>query len=219
MAKHLFLTLEGIDGAGKTTLAAAVCQRLSRSDLQFRSRRDFSGASDYVCKIASRLSEVLWASGDSLDLNSQFWADLQRAWHRLMSQSVLAQSACHVLMDGWFFKFVAKLAAAGVPLKQLLESFEGVRIPDHTFLLDITPATAWQRKIFGKMESGLHAQGETGLGRESFIRYQEATRQQLRAIGDQSPNWTLISVDGKDLSDCIECIVAEIESVINKHEH
>ncbi|WP_326580824.1 hypothetical protein OIE69_42460 [Actinacidiphila glaucinigra] len=204
-----FIALEGIDGAGKTTLAREISD-LSYPDLfaveavpEFRlpadpdgrylfiSRRQESLTSEYSAKLMKQAATMLWYSGDSTDLPPSFWVTLQASWFTAHSETVLRpalEAGYNVIVDGWFYKFWSKLLAQGYRLEQLETIFDGVRIPDVVVLMETDVGSVFDRRsTFQPRELGMHA-GYSRLSRETFIEYQERGLANLREFGSRW-NW------------------------------
>jgi thymidylate kinase len=193
----MWISLEGIDGAGKSTLARGLTGRFS--NLRLLPRREISPATPYVDAAGRRLAQVMWEIGDSRDLSSTFWLYLQGAWHVLAYEGQAKDQSCHYITDGWFYKFLARLAQQDYDLTMLFHVLQLVPKPDHVVLLDVSPESAWQRKTFRPTELGLHKQSsEPSMeDREAFIEYQRATYHHLLAIAEKNA-WTIIPMQDGD---------------------
>lgn len=195
---HKFIVVEGPDGAGKTTLAAAAAQALGEQGVVHLTRRQISTASSYAARLMEPLATMLWHSGDAPDLPDSFWVHLQAAWFTAHATQVVApaQAEVHVLVDGWFYKLWSKLLLQGYPRAELDDLFTRVPRPDHVILLDVEPSLLWARKAdrFRPAELGMH----TGvpleqLGRETFLAYQGAALKNLRSLAAEQ-GWSVIEV-------------------------
>lgn len=200
--EHKFIVVEGPDGAGKTTLAAAAAQALAARGVQHLERRAISTASTYAASLMRPLATMLWHSGDDTDLPDSFWVHLQAAWFTAHGEQVVAPALKdgHVLVDGWFYKLWSKLLIQGYQRGELDELFTRVRRPDHVILLDVDPATLWQRKAdqFRPAELGMHAGfAFDDLGERSFLDYQGKGLTNLRTMADDH-GWSVLHVpDGQ----------------------
>lgn len=196
----LFIVIEGIDGAGKTTLARIVGERLKQHNISFFARKHVCEAPRVVHDTTANLADLLWSRGDCRDDNllpPAFWLHLQAAWYDAYSACLLdsilpGRSA--VIVDGWYYKFMAKLLLNGFMQTELDAVFSHARKPDAVILLDVDAANIWNRdRVFNQSELGLH-QGYSNLGEDSFIRYQRKVFMRLRQFAD-AQGWDVVSLD------------------------
>jgi thymidylate kinase len=207
-----FIALEGTDGVGKTSLArelaeldyeTAVVNLPGAGDvdgLVFVPRRQISATSTYAATLMEHLSTMLWHSGDAPDLSDSFWVSLQAAWFTAHSETVvgpLLAGGFDVVVDGWFYKFFAKLLLQGFTESDLAVIFKRVRTPDHVLLLQADVAAVYdRRRDFRLAELGMHASygASSDLGRDTFIDYQTKTASNLRMLADRH-GWHIASLD------------------------
>lgn len=179
----LFVALEGIDGAGKTTAvqftAAALRERgvstvaLDRSDTRW--------ASSYVAGHLAGLRELIWGSPPQapyLELGDEHWVHLQAAWYRAFARCVVTPWRGRgnvVLADTWGYKFLAKLRlrpAGAVDFRRAWEVFTAIDQPDLIVYLRADPAQAAARKpAMSGSETG-HGEGDPDLSAAAFTAYQ-----------------------------------------------
>lgn len=214
-----FIALEGTDGVGKTSLArhladldydAAITQ-LARSTadtspnvgmgaLAFASRRQISSTSTYAATLMQHLSTMLWHSGDALDLSDAFWVSVQAAWFTAHTETVLQPllaAGFDVIVDGWLYKFFAKLLIQGFTESDLAVIFDRVRMPDAVVLLHADAGAVFdRRRDFRPAELGMHASyGQLGdLGRDTFVDYQTKTARNLQTFADRY-GWQTVALD------------------------
>lgn len=222
----LFIAVEGIDGAGKTTLSQIAAQTLVADGVTFCARKQVCKAPKVVHDATADLAALLWQRGDCRDDNllpPGFWLHLQAAWYAAYSHCLLAPMIADgniILVDGWYYKFSAKLRMLGFDQKALDAAFAQARTPDAVILLDIDPAQAWERqRRFNQSELGLH-QGYRALGRESFLNYQGEV---LAGMHDFAVRygWTVLALDaaaspvvnGERLADSVRNVIDSMNSV------
>lgn len=210
-----FIALEGTDGVGKTSLARRLADvsyetavaRLTPCAvdvcggvLVFVPRRQISATSTYAATLMEHLSTMLWHSGDAPDLSDAFWVSLQAAWFTAHTETVvgpLLEAGCDVLVDGWLYKFFAKLLLQGFTEPDLAVIFERVRMPDAVVLLQADVGAVYdRRRDFRPAELGMHADyGELDdLNRDTFVDYQTKTALNLQSFADRH-SWNTAQLD------------------------
>lgn len=214
-----FIALEGTDGVGKTSLARhladlsydAAISKLAQpiadtspdvgaGTLAFVSRRQVSSTSTYAATLMEHLSTMLWHSGDAPDLSDAFWVSLQAAWFTAHSETVLQpllDAGFDVVVDGWLYKFFAKLLIQGFTEPDLAVIFDRVRMPDAVILLHGDAGAVYdRRRDFRPAELGMHASyGALGdLGRDTFVDYQTKTALNLQTFADRY-GWPTLALD------------------------
>lgn len=214
-----FIALEGTDGVGKTSLARQLADldydtavtELARPAAQgsaavgagalvFVSRRQISAISTYAATLMEHLSTMLWHSGDAPDLSDAFWVSLQAAWFTAHTETVLGpllDAGFDVIVDGWLYKFFAKLLIQGFTESSLVVIFDRVRMPDAVVLLRADASAVFdRRRDFRPAELGMHANyGELGdLGRDTFVDYQTKTALNLQTFADRF-GWHTVALD------------------------
>lgn len=183
----MLIVLEGIDGAGKTTLAPMLYKSLApsyeRSVLVTGKHFDVQDPS--VARHLETLRNLAWTrqeTGADL-LGARHWLALIASWYQALQQCVLRHYRAPsdlVVVDGWFFRNLVKTRVRlGCTSNELAPVFAGVCTPDHTILVDAKPETIWsQRADFKTTELG-RWDGYEGDPRCSFIAYQTTIREHM----------------------------------------
>ncbi|MGH3940101.1 MAG: hypothetical protein ACRDTG_16000, partial [Pseudonocardiaceae bacterium] len=134
------------------------------------------------------------------DLSDAFWVPLQAAWFTAHTETVLQpllDAGFDVVVDGWFYKFFAKLLIQGFTEPDLAVIFGRVRMPDAVVLLHADAGAVFDRRQdFRPAELGMHAShGELDdLGRDTFVDYQTKTALNLQQFADRH-GWHTVELD------------------------
>lgn len=208
----MFIALEGIDGAGKTTLARWIAE--SRPEkLKFVSRHTIIADSKFVEPIQKALSAVLWEYPESRDLSSLFWLYLQGAWHVMLGETTL-KAVPNLVMDGWYYKFLSRLIHQGVDQDKIEAVFALAPKPDAVILLNVDPMDAWSRKPYRLTEMGLHSSVQVDNAADAFAKYQEGTFRVLSTFA-QKFGWTIVNVPaGESAEQTLARVMPEIDKFI-----
>ena len=209
----MLISLEGIDGVGKTS----ICNALSQMDtlapsVTVISKRRYYGSSTYVRSAASKLHEVLWALGDTTDLPVDFWIHLQLSWYNLIAKDIeyFKYSNELYILDGWFYKFVGRLAGSDKKYQAAFACFDSLPQPDLVLLLQCDPATVYDRREFSDTEKGLHDDKQHQLSLSSFVDYQMRTFEYLHSQFQRFDHWRLVDLNDLDLDASVKKVAGEI---------
>ncbi|MEJ6002289.1 dTMP kinase [Paucibacter soli] len=148
MSSPRFISIEGIDGAGKSTHIAALSKRLAAGGAKVLNTREPGGT-----ELAERLRELVLHSGmDGLTEALLVFAGRRDHLLRVIEPALAAGQTvlCDRFTDA---TFAYQGAGRGMDL-QVLETLEqwvqqgpqGLRQPDLTIWFDLPPATAAQRR-------------------------------------------------------------------------
>lgn len=196
----MLVSLEGIDGAGKTTLCSKICSAVEYGfcGARYASRKHYQGNSEFIRNVAQNLHGVLWQTGDSKELGADFWLPIQIAWHTLLSDQIATYKASNnlYLMDGWFYKFFARLVVSGHDIGELTSAFQSVLEPDFVLLLEVDVHDVASRRKFRPTEQGLHDGRYNRLSPATFVAYQRETYSVLKTLADNKSNWQVINIKG-----------------------
>jgi dTMP kinase len=197
------ITVVGIDGAGKSTLAARLCDALNdaghKTILVGKTTTDvpmdpeMSAYLDSLNAVVYRRdTRVAQACGD------HYWLLALAAWYtlqdRLAVQPALA-AGTHVILDNAHHKILARYAVnPDVPTELAEQAFAHLTTPDLVFFLRISAEEALARKQgeFSSLETG-----HSGGGGDDFIRYQDTVLTQLHK-DEQRDGWLSMDVTNMD---------------------
>jgi dTMP kinase len=194
------ITVAGIDGAGKSTLAAAMHAAFNASGhpaiLVGKHTTEVPASADlteYVDSVNAviyrRKMSVCAASGD------RYWLFALAAWYSLQDRLIIKtalDAGTHVILDNSHHKILARYAVnPEMPTGLARQVFAHLIAPDIVLFLEIAPGQALLRKQqFTSLETGY-----TGSASDAFISYQDSVAEQLRQQANQA--WVTLDVTGK----------------------
>lgn len=196
------ITVTGIDGAGKSTLAARLHQALNdaghpailigKNSTEVPMDKELSAYVDRLNALVYRRdARVAQACGD------HYWLLALAAWYTLQDELVIQPALAagtHVILDNAHHKILARYAVNPDVSTSLAEQvFAHLTEPDLVIFLRIGAREALRRKgAFTSLETG-----HSGGGQEDFIRYQDTVLTQLRKQ-EQDSGWLSVDVTGMD---------------------
>lgn len=189
-----FIVFEGVDGAGKSTVAQLVAASLRRDDpsVRYWEKRDIGFSSQFARRQMESIKTALWdypKDARILELGNMHWLSLMCSWFSAIDELVVkpARAANHtVVMDNWHYKFSSRfLLKSDFDPAVVRMMFSLLTRPDYIVFLRIDPETAADRKqgVFLPSECGVLESPELA-NRETFIAYQTEVQQQLRSVCD-----------------------------------
>ncbi len=198
----MFVSLEGCDGAGKTTAARNLCQALEAAGHRialFNPKRP-QGAEAFVASHLKALSQVLWEGGAAEPRNllgDLHWVYLSAAWFQVVDQHVLQpmlETQDYVVAESWYTKLLARFRLKGQGVfEEARRCYASLTRPRWVCLLDLDPEIAAGRKQqFGYSETG-NFDGLSGVTRENFILYQSRVRASLLEMAREE-RWGTLDV-------------------------
>lgn len=196
------ITVAGIDGAGKSTLAARLHQALNDAGYpailvgKHSTEVPMDGElSAYVDRLNAlvyrRDARVAHACSD------HYWLLALAAWYTLQDELVIRPALAagtHVILDNAHHKILARYAVnPEVPTHLAEQVFAHLIQPDLVIFLRIGAREALLRKgEFTSLETG-----HSGSGDEDFIRYQNIVLAQLEQQGERD-GWLTLDVTSMD---------------------
>lgn len=193
-----FCTIEGVDGSGKSHLAARLQRHVASSGIGERVvvlRKDDHGhsLSPWVQRRLKRMHELTWSYNPDEPVwhySRQYWLHALASWYALFHDQVVApqlERNAVVVVDGWYFKHQARFHLSGIPaLIQMADLvFGSLPQPDAVLLLDTPIEHAAQRKAADSKPSE-HGAFDGGHSRDaaSFVAYQGRSNDQLYSLVD-----------------------------------
>ncbi|GGS93367.1 dTMP kinase [Streptomyces chromofuscus] len=195
------ITVTGIDGAGKSTLATRLHQSLNdaghtailigKHSTEVPMDEELSAYVDRLNALVYRRdARVAQSCGD------HYWLLALAAWYTLQDKLVIQPALAagtHVILDNAHHKILARYAVnPDVPTRLAEQVFAHLTEPDLVIFLRIGAHEALTRKgSFTSLETG-----HSGSADEDFVRYQDTVLAQLR---EQQQRGGWLSVDVTDM--------------------
>lgn len=221
--RAVLVVLEGIDGAGKSTLAAGLRDRLAAAGpgpVELWRKKDVEAGPPALRAHLRGLRDLLWgdpAGEPDVDvLGTRHYLFLHAAWFAAVTSlrvvPLRADPRRSAVVDGWYYRSVAKaVLRAGVSEPWALSLFEDGDPPDVVVLLDVDPRVAWERRggVFSASETG-RWDGEAGDPRAAYLAYQGRVRALLLTMAARS-GWCVVRPDpGWTPQEVLEHTVARV---------
>ncbi|HYK22161.1 MAG TPA: dTMP kinase [Pyrinomonadaceae bacterium] len=204
MARGILVCFEGLDGAGKTTIARSVTNSLLNAGFPARlvERKDPDCDNEELTKRLELLKQLIWDYGELpiTELGDYHALHNMASWFSAIDYRKIRPSlerGSIVIVDNWYFKFYSRFRVKPAIDPNLLQaSFAHLTRPDLVVFLDVTPEVAAVRKgDFGKGETGFF----DGYGQPSyttFIEYQQKVRSVMKELAREE-GWLSIEVNDK----------------------
>jgi thymidylate kinase len=205
-ARGRFISFEGLDGAGKTTMARLVAGELSDAGVatRFVERKNGEFPTPELTRRMALLKELIWEYGDLPlhEYGDEHALFNMASWFSVLDRckiKPLLDQGCTVIIDNWYYKFASRFRAKpGINFALVKQCFSHLSRPDAVIFLDVSPSVAGGRKEqFSRGECG-NFDGMTGLTRENFIRYQESVQIGLLEFARED-EWIRIAVDDRSV--------------------
>ncbi len=199
----MFISFEGIDGSGKTTLSNLVAERLRRSGRDVLHARD----KGVLASAVARRVRELTRDTSLLDMcpRAELFLNLAREAQQLEQIVRPAMTSGKLVMTDRSLHTTAALAVGGRALPQD-EVEAAVRVcascfrPDLVVLVDVSPDLARLRKRVGKILDGRDRDAESRKGLAG-AGLQVRIREYLLAKADADPErWIVAANEGRPLA-------------------
>ncbi|MEU3616926.1 thymidylate kinase [Streptomyces sp. NPDC006872] len=196
------ITVTGIDGAGKSTLATRLHHALNDAGHQAILVGKHSTEVPMDAELSAyvdRLNALVYRRDARLAqaCGDHYWLLALASWYTLQDRLVIRPALAagtHVILDNAHHKILARYAVNPAVSTRLAEQvFAHLTQPDLVIFLRVSAREALARKgSFTSLETG-----HSGSGDEDFIRYQDTVLNQLREQ-EQRGGWLSIDVTGMD---------------------
>jgi dTMP kinase len=219
VTRGALVCFEGLDGAGKTTIARSLAAALAEDGIAAKliERKDPDCGSHDLTQRMGLLKKLIWEYGDMpiAELGDYHALYNMASWFSaidLRKIRPLIASGVTVVVDNWYFKFMARFMLKTMMDKDHLRAcFKHLSRPDLVVYLDVEPEIAVERKQeFGKGETGFF----DGMGepsRENFVRYQGRVRRIMNTLS-QEEGWFSIEVNSKPPNQIVSLVVSAVRN-------
>ena len=156
------IIIEGIDGSGKTTLAKELSKRITNSI--FLSKKTIDANTEFQKNFMDMIKFPLWnnKSNNIDEIDEESWMYLHMLWYHMVQEFVLKRylksSLDYIIMDGWYYKFLARhMVNDKMNIELVLSLFSRLFKGDTVIMLDVSPNICYQRKGHpSPSECGIH---------------------------------------------------------------
>ena len=217
--RQFFVAIEGLDGAGKSTLFKTIAPMLKvRVDnkLICVDKKYPPVYSDYTDQHIAKIRSILWEYPKDApmdELGDMHWLYLLASWFHVVDNTQIKPALAEgysVLMESWCYKYLVRYRLkADYMHESMLTAFCSLTRPSPVVFIDIDPRIAAERKtVFGFSESG-GMDGLKGSTKSDFISYQNTLRDIYLDLASQN-GWLVIKAEEKP----VDLIANEIISAL-----
>lgn len=201
----LFLTIEGPDGAGKTSQVALLAAHLEKLGIHYIKTREPGGT-----PISDKIRQLL-LNPDHKEMDAKAEALLYAASRAQLVAEVIRPAlaqGCVVICDRYIDASIAYQGALGLPPEDVrrINEFATDRLyPDRTFIIDIDPKVGIER-----IRKARRNEFEGGLDRieQRELEYHAAVRKQFVSLIQYRPEQYKL-VDGNQPPESIAAIIRD----------
>ncbi len=206
MKRNLFITFEGPEGAGKTTILSKIVERMQENEINFLATREPGGI-----EIAEKIREVILnPAHTAMDERTEaLLYAAARSQHFFEKVKPALKQGKHVLCDRFIDSSLAYQGyARGIGIDEVLAINEfaiGKHLPDMTILFDIEPEIGLAR---------IHAHNDREVNRLDIesLSFHEKVREGYHEVVRRYPN--RIKVVNADQS--IDRVVDEVWHILER---
>lgn len=222
MERGKLISLEGINGVGKTTCASIICERLnSEGKCVYVNRKEIPQSNEYIKLHMEYLYAILWGKGKVFSkapnveyngLSREHWRHLMIAWYSAFEQHMIfpiLDRGISIITDGYIYKEIVKAIYSAGDF-DTEKCFDFLFKPDIVFYLTASPEECMRDGAnANRIESGAFV-GTQG----DFVKHQT----KMKAIYDKlaaDKKWITINRN-KDVDITCSNIVEACRALIEK---
>lgn len=169
MNRGKLISLEGIDGVGKTSCASLLCEKLTLQGNEFIyvNRKEIPSSNDYIKMHMEYMYAILWGKGEVFSkapnveyngLSCEHWRHLMIAWYCAFEQHMILptlEKGISIITDGYVYKEIVKAIYSSGDFETEKE-FAFLYKPDVVFYLTASPKDCIRSDSFkNRIESGM----------------------------------------------------------------
>jgi len=207
MERGKLISLEGIDGVGKTSCASILCEKLSSEKKKYIyvNRKAIPSTNEYIKLHMEYLYAIMWGKGKVFSkapnveyngLNREHWRHLMIAWYSAFEQHMILpilDEGMSIITDGYVYKEIIKAIYSSEDF-DTEKQFDFLYKPDIVFYLTASPEDCIRDDSYtNRIESGMFA----GM-QSDFVKHQN----KMKLIYDKlamDKNWITI-IRNKDVN-------------------
>lgn len=210
MVRNLFITFEGPEGAGKTSVLKAIVERLENENIEFLSTREPGGI-----EIAEKIREIILnPEHTAMDAHTEalLYASA-RSQHFYEKVEPALQSGKLVLCDRFIDSSLVYQGIGrglGIEKVRAINEFAiGTRMPDKTILFDLEPA-------IGLARIEANRQNEINRLDVESLAFHEKVRNGYLQLAMEDPNRIILIDANRPLKEVAEEVWLIVKSLIEE---
>lgn len=196
MERGRLISLEGLDGVGKTTCASIISKKIgSYTKCVYVNRKAIPHSNEYIKLHMQYLYAILWGKGEVFSkapnvayngLNREHWRYLMLSWYSAFEQHMILpilEKGISVFTDGYVYKEIAKAIYSSESFETEKE-FDFLLKPDVVFYLVASPKDCLRENSnANRVESGAFV----GM-RNDFVEHQSKMKTIYDKLAEKN-NW------------------------------
>ena len=229
-----FIVIEGVDGAGKTTVVEKISsqQHLYGKKVEVVRKKELitvsSTLTSYEKQFYNDLTRLLWprklglpgSLDDVEEIPVNTWGFLHSGWYNFIYEKIIfpkLESCDYLFVDGWWYKLLARIMVTSAEKKAYaLGMAKFLPKGDVHFFFDLDLDITWERRagIFSKSEMGILCDQESYLANinnpyRQFKHFQPKVRQNMLDI-IPADSLEILPIDGLTTEEVISSMMEKI---------